>query len=63
MNEHILLYFSRYRIIAKVQKRCISNVNYFLYYAMRSHLIDTDDSGMCTYYKFFHFFTFLEVLY
>lgn len=37
------MYFSRYHIIAKVQKRCsISNVTYFLYYAICSHLIDTD---------------------
>lgn len=36
------MYFSRYRIIAKVQKRCISNATYFLYYATCSHLTDTD---------------------
>lgn len=36
------MYFSRYHIIAKVQKRCISNVTYFLYYAICSHLVDTD---------------------
>lgn len=56
------MYFSRHHIIAKVQKRCISNVTYFLYYAICSHLIDTD-GGMYILQIFSYFFTFLYVLY
>lgn len=55
------MYFSRYHITAKVQKHCISNVTYFLYYAICSHLIEIP-TVECTYYKFFLFlllFTFL----